>query len=61
MDLFELFVEMLNKPDAVRVYRDLQKCYKDLALLDESAAIAHLIEHKFGKKDEVPPNSHSTD
>jgi hypothetical protein len=52
MDLFKIFVEMLDQPEAIQLYRKLQKCYKDRNMLDEAAAVSYLVEQKFGKKHE---------
>lgn len=43
---------MLDQPEAIQLYRKLQKCYKDRNMLDEAAAVSYLVEQKFGKKHE---------
>ena len=54
MDISKIFTELLDKPDVPKYYRELQKHYISVNMLEEAAAIASLLERKFEKKNEIP-------
>ena len=54
MDISKIFTELLDKPDVPKYYRELQKNYISVKMLEEAAAIASLLERKFEKKNEIP-------
>jgi hypothetical protein len=60
MDLAQILIDLLDKPDIPRPYRELQKYYANANRSEEAAAIASLLERKFEKKNEITTDgSHS--
>lgn len=51
MEAYKILLAILGKPDAPKFYRNLRDHYKNNGFINESAALDHLIEKKFGKKD----------
>lgn len=52
MQINEIFLSILDKPNIPRYYRELHQFYLSHNLNEEAAAIAYLVENKFGKKNE---------
>lgn len=52
MQISEIFLSIIDKPFIPRYYRELYQFYLTHNLTEEAAAIAYLIENKFGKKNE---------
>jgi len=61
MNIAKIFIELLDKPDVPRYYRELQKHYISVDMLEEAAAIASLLERKFEKKNEISTDNSSVD
>lgn len=57
MDIYQIFLAILDKPDAPKFYRELRDYYKNNNLLNEASAIDHLIENKFKKNENSIDNS----
>jgi hypothetical protein len=57
MDIYKIFLDILDKPFAPKCYRELRKYYLSKDLLQEADAISYLIEKKFEKKDEITINN----
>ena len=57
MDIYQIFLALLDKPDAPKFYRELRNYYKTIGLLNEASAIDHLIENKFKKNENSSDNS----
>ena len=49
MDLYQIYLAILDKPDAPKFYRELKNCYASFSMDHEGSVIAHLIEKKFAK------------
>lgn len=52
-----MLLAIIQQPDAPTHYRKLQAAYNSKGMTYEAEAIGHLIEKKFGKKDERISNS----
>lgn len=61
INIAKAFIELLDKPDVPRYYRELQKHYISVNMLEEAAAIASLLERKFEKKNEISTDNSSAD
>lgn len=59
MEIYQILLEILNKPDAPKFYRELRNYYQNNNLTHEASAISYLIENKFEKKDVDFNNSHN--
>ena len=57
MEIYNILIEIIEKPEAIQIYKNLQKYYESQRMTNEADAILHLIENKF-KKQNV---SNSTD
>lgn len=57
MEAYQILVSLLDKPNVPKFYRELRKYYQSKGLLHEAAAIGHLIEKKFEKKDAFTTDS----
>ena len=57
MDIYQIFLELLDKPDAPKFYRELRNYYQNNNLLNEALAIDYLIENKFKKNENSIDNS----
>jgi hypothetical protein len=53
MDVYQIIVSLLEKPGVPKFYRELRKYYEGKGMTHEASAISHLIEKKFGKKDDT--------
>ncbi len=53
MKLIKLYAELQNNPFAPGIYRDIERCYREMQLENEANAFKHLIDRKF--------NVHNTD
>lgn len=53
MDIFQILVRLLEKPDVPKFYRQLREAYQSQNKLHEAEAIGYLIEKKFGKINEA--------
>ena len=56
MNIYQLLVNLIEKPEAYKVYKDLCEHYKDKSLLEEHKAFSYLIEKRFNKKNEIISN-----
>ena len=54
MEIYEILLAILDKPDVPKFYRELQTHYQINGKTQEASALSHLIETKFSKK-YVPP------
>lgn len=57
MEIYNILIEIIEKPEAIQFYKKLQKYYESQRMTNEANAILYLIENKF-KKQNV---SNSTD
>ena len=57
MEIYEILLAILDKPDVPKFYRELQAHYQTNGQIQEASALSHLIENKFNKKDVPPLNS----
>ena len=57
MDIYQIFLELLDKTDAPKFYRELRNYYQNNNLLNEALAIDYLIENKFKKNENSIDNS----
>ncbi len=53
MDIFQTIINLIDKPDAPKFYRQLQEHYQSKGRIHEAEAIGYLIEKKFRKNNEV--------
>jgi hypothetical protein len=53
MELTQIFLSILDKPEVPRFYRELQTYYQKSNMSEEAQAIGFLVEKKFEKKNEV--------
>jgi RAB protein geranylgeranyltransferase component A len=51
MDVYEILVSLFDKPEVPKFYRELKNYYAENHMTHEAAALDHLIEKKFEKKD----------
>lgn len=58
MNVYQIIVNLIEKPDVPKFYRDLRNHYIENKLLQEAEVYEHLIETKFGKKDDSNNNTH---
>lgn len=56
MNVYEILVAILEKPNVPKFYRELRDHYQTKGMMHEASAIAHLIEKKFEKKDDITFN-----
>jgi hypothetical protein len=56
MELHEIFLAILDKPDVPKFYRELRNHYQSINKLQEASAISYLLKKKFEKKDESIDN-----
>lgn len=49
MDVYKLLLDILEKPDASKFYKNLRDYYQYIGLSQEASAISFLIEKKFEK------------
>jgi hypothetical protein len=47
MNSAQIFIEMLQYPNAPKIYRELRKLYKTIGKPHESDAFSYLLEYKF--------------
>jgi hypothetical protein len=53
MKIYEILIEILEKPNVSKFYRNLRDQYKKEEMPLESSAIDWLIQKKFRKKDDI--------
>lgn len=51
MDVFQILLNILDKPSAPKFYRELYNYYKSKNMQNETEAIRYLIENKFNKNE----------
>lgn len=51
MDNIQILVQILDKPDVPKFYRELYKYYQSKNMQNEMDAIRYLIEKKFSKNE----------
>jgi hypothetical protein len=56
MEIYKILLEILNKPEAPKFYRELSNYYEKNKKIQEASAIKYLLEQKF-KKNESPNSS----
>jgi len=56
MEIYQILLAILDKPDVPKFYRELRQHYQTIGMEHEASAISHLIEKKFEKKDVSTPN-----
>ncbi len=59
MNIYQILIAILEKPNATKFYRELKNYYKNNELINEANAIDYLIENKFKKNDIIIDNSHN--
>lgn len=59
MNIYQILIAILDKPNAAKFYRELRNYYLNNELTNESNAIDHLIENKFKKNDTAINNSYN--
>lgn len=52
MEIYQILLAILDKPDAPKFYRELRNHYQTNGMQHEASAISYLIEKKFDKKDD---------
>lgn len=57
MNLYEVLFNLVESPLVPLFYRELRDYYMQTDKPNEAAAFDHLLEHKFGKKDDSIDNS----
>lgn len=57
MEIYEILLAILDKPDVPKFYRKLRDHYQNNGRLNEVSALNYLIEKKFEKKDVAHPNN----
>jgi hypothetical protein len=50
MNVYEIFVQIIDKPNAINFYNQFYEYLKSKGQLNEASAIQYLIEKKFDKK-----------
>jgi hypothetical protein len=58
MNIYKIYSLVLEKPDAVKFYKDLKEYYKNAGMQNEEAAFSNLINKKF-KNDKKTNNPFS--
>lgn len=58
MNIYKIYADMLEKPNAQKFYKDLKEHYEKAGMINESKAFEMLIEEKFNH-DKKPDNTHS--
>jgi hypothetical protein len=51
MDIIKILIEILDKPNVPKFYRELYKYYQSKSMKNEMDAMLHLIEKKFNKNE----------
>jgi len=51
MEIYQILISLLERPDSPKYYRELRDYYQKLGLENETEAITYLIERKFNNKD----------
>lgn len=59
MNIYQILIAILDKPNATKFYRELKNYYENNELINEANAIDYLIENKFKKNDIIIDNSHN--
>jgi hypothetical protein len=49
MEIYKILIEIIEQPEAIQFYKNLQKYYESQKMTNESDAVLHLIENKFKK------------
>lgn len=49
MEIYQILLGILDKPNVPKFYRELRNYYQSQKMLQEAAAIDHLIEKRFEK------------
>jgi hypothetical protein len=57
MEIYEILLAILDKPDVPKFYRKLRDHYQNNGRSNEVSALNYLIEKKFEKKDAAPSNN----
>lgn len=57
MNIYQIIVNIIEKPNVPKFYREIKKYYFDNKLINESEAYDFLIQEKFGKNNENPNNN----
>ena len=57
MEIYEILLAILDKPNVPKFYRKLRSHYQNNERLNEVSALNYLIEKKFDKKDVTIPNN----
>ena len=58
MNIYEIYSLILEKPDAIKFYKDLKEYYKNAGMQNEEVAFSNLINKKF-KNDQKTNDSSS--
>lgn len=54
MDVYQLYFQLLQRPETMQIYRELKAYYESAGMVHEASAFGFLIEQRFGKNE--PPN-----
>jgi len=57
MNIYQIIVNIIEKPNVPKFYREIKKYYFDNKLINESEAYDFLIQEKFGKNNESTNNN----
>ena len=60
MDVYKVLINLLDKPDAPKFYRELRNYYQTKGLVHEATALDYLLEIKFQKKDDNSSDNSSS-
>ena len=52
MHPYQIIIDILDKPEAPKCYRNLKKYFVECNMLKEASAVDFLIEKKFGKNND---------
>lgn len=59
MQIYQIILSILEKPNAPKPYRELKNFYEQKGLTNEALALSHLIEKKFNKNNVITFNDSS--
>jgi 5-hydroxyisourate hydrolase-like protein (transthyretin family) len=53
MKVYDLYIDLIKNPFAIRPYRKLSEYYESIGKHDESLVFLHVISVKFGSEDDT--------
>lgn len=57
MNPYQIIVDILDKPNVPKHYRQLKEYYSNCSMQNEALAVDYLLEKKFGKNNETSDDS----